>query len=356
MSMSADNSIGPIALFGSGETSPAAQRIHHEVMSRVTAPVRAAIIETPAGFEPNSDMVARKIAEYLTHRLQNFDPQCELVPARMRGTDFSPDDPALAGAIFRSNYVFMGPGSPTYAVRHLQDSFTWHSMLAQHRLGAAIVFSSASTISVSKYALPVYEIYKVGEELHWKDGLDFFAHFGLNLMITPHWNNNDGGDELDTSRCYMGQERYERLLALLPRLPVILGIEENTGVVINPDSGECTVVGVGETIVLRDGKETRFAAGGAFSVDLLGPWRLPRDAGGNPRGGVGASASGPHGAGRRRCRCARAGRKNGGRTRGGARAEQNWQTADRLRDELMALGWQVDDTADGPQVVRREDV
>ncbi len=206
-----DTSIGPIALFGSGETSPAAQRIHHEVMSRLTTPVRAAIIETPAGFEPNSDMVAQKIADYLAHRLQNFSTRStELVPARKRGTDFSPDDPAMAEPIFRANYVFMGPGSPTYAVRQLRDSFTWHSMLAQHRLGAAICFSSASTISVSKHALPVYEIYKVGEDLHWKDGLDFFAQFGLDLMITPHWNNNDGGDELDTSRCYMGQARYAR--------------------------------------------------------------------------------------------------------------------------------------------------
>ncbi len=255
----------------------------------------------------------------------------------MRGTDFSPDDPALAGAIFRSNYVFMGPGSPTYAVRHLQDSFTWHSMLAQHRLGAAIVFSSASTISVSKYALPVYEIYKVGEELHWKDGLDFFAHFGLNLMITPHWNNNDGGDELDTSRCYMGQERYERLLALLPRLPVILGIEENTGVVINPDSGECTVVGVGETIVFRDGKETRFAAGGAFSVDLLGPWRLPRDAEGIPEE-VWARAQVVHTAQADDDAVVPAPVEKMVAEREAARAEQNWQTADRLRDELHGAG------------------
>ena len=255
------HTIGPIALFGSGETSPTAHRIHHEVMSRLQPPIHAAIIETPAGFEPNSDMVAQKIADYLDHHLRNFAPTCSLISARKRGTAHSPDDPEIANGVFAGNYIFMGPGSPTYAVRQLHDSYTWHAMLAQHRLGAAICFSSASTISVSKHALPVYEIYKVGEDLHWKPGLDFFAHFGLDLMITPHWNNNDGGDELDTSRCYMGQERYEKLLAMLPALPTILGIEENTGIVIDPLLGECVVVGVGEAIIQRDGETTRIRVG-----------------------------------------------------------------------------------------------
>ena len=58
----------------------------------------------------------------------------------------------------------------------------------------------------------------MGEDPHWKTGLDLFAPFGLRLVFIPHWNNNDGGNELDTSRCFMGLARFERLLERLMAL------------------------------------------------------------------------------------------------------------------------------------------
>jgi hypothetical protein len=67
-----------------------------------------------------------------------------------------------------------------------------------------LAFASAASIAVGRYALPVYEIYKVGADLHWVDGLDLFRVFGWELAIVPHWNNREGGDDLDTSRCFMG--------------------------------------------------------------------------------------------------------------------------------------------------------
>ena len=346
--------IGPIALFGSGETSPTAQKIHHRVMSLLAPPVRAAIVETPAGFELNSEMVAQKVADYLIHRLQNFAPRTELAPARKRGTPFSPDDPACAEPIFRANYLFMGPGSPTYAVRQLRDSFTWHSLLAQHRLGAALCLSSAATIAVSKHAMPVYEIYKVGEDLHWKAGLDFFAQFGLDLTITPHWNNNDGGEELDTSRCYMGQARYARLLEMLPEPGTILGIEENTGVVIDPNTGLCDVVGAGSAIVLRDGQQIEHAAGAAFPLDLLGEWRLPQGNEGIPADVWAHAVAAANAAKAERAAAAPEHIAQLVQEREDARAGQDWESADRLRDELLDLGWQVLDTPDGPQLEKME--
>jgi cysteinyl-tRNA synthetase len=40
--------------------------------------------------------------------------------------------------------------------------------------------------------------------------------------------------------------------------------------------------------------------------------------------------------------------------RAAARAVRDWATADRLRDELVARGWWVDDTPTGPVVRRLE--
>ena len=36
-----------------------------------------------------------------------------------------------------------------------------------------------------------------------------------------------------------------------------------------------------------------------------------------------------------------------------ARQEKNWGTADRLRDELHAEGWEIEDTPEGPILSRR---
>lgn len=340
--------IGPIALFGSGETSPVAQRIHHRVMELLEPPIRPAILETPAGFEPNADKVAGKIIDYLEHRLQNFRPTSVSIPARKRGTEFSPEDPAVAEPLWQSNYLFMGPGSPTYAARQLSDSYVWHAMLARHRLGAAICFSSASTIAVSQHAMPIYEIYKVGEELHWKAGLDFFGHFGIPMVIVPHWNNNDGGDDLDTSHCYLGVERYTQLLTILPNPVTILGIEENTGLIIQPSDGCCEVVGVGGIAIIRNGEETRYENKSSFDVEELGSWSLPI-AGEGLDDDVWQAANDNVGKEEEIKPSDEA--IDLAEQRSVAREERDWARADQLRDDLLAMGWQVKDTQDGPELV-----
>ncbi len=346
--------IGPIALFGSGETSPVAQRIHQYVMELLTPPIRPAIVETPAGFEPNAAAVAQKIIDYLEHRLQNFRPTSVSIAARKLGTTFSPDDPAIAAPLFSANYLFMGPGSPTYAARQLTDTYTWYAMMARHRRGAALCFSSASTIAISQHAMPIYEIYKVGADLHWQPGLDFFGHFGLPLVIVPHWNNSDGGEELDTSHCYLGRNRFEQLLALLPNPVTVLGLEENTGLVIQPEEGHCAVVGIGAVEIVRNGTTVRYNSKDEFAVTELGDWQLPHEHAGIPEpiwqeatnavAEKDDEASGPS-ASLIALAAARA----------AARNAKDWTEADRIRDELASQGWQVSDTPNGPQLSRLEE-
>lgn len=344
--------IGPIALFGSGETSPIAQRIHQRVMELLEPPICPAVLETPAGFEPNAAGVARKIIDYLDHRLQNFRPTSVSIPARKLGSDLDPNDPEIAAPILRSNYLFMGPGSPTYAARQLADTYTWYAMLARHRLGAALCFSSASTIAISQHTMPIYEIYKVGEDLHWKPGLDFFGHFGIPMVIVPHWNNNDGGDDLDTSHCYIGAERYEQLLSLLPNPVTILGVEENTGLIIRPVEQICEVVGIGGVVVVRNGVEHRYQSKESFATTELGAWRLP-DAGAGLPEAIWQTA---HAAAVQTDEASNDAAPPDvialAAERTTARKNREWATADRIRDELANLGWQVNDTPDGPELTR----
>ena len=98
---------------------------------------------------------------------------------------FSPDEAEIVRPLLYANMIFMGPGSPTYATRQLKDSLAWEIIRARHRLGATLAFASAATISIGAWAIPVYEIYKVGEDVHTKTGLKSLCRLWNARFIGP---------------------------------------------------------------------------------------------------------------------------------------------------------------------------
>jgi hypothetical protein len=341
---------GLVVLFGSGETSADAQPIHDFVLRQVTPPIRAAVLETPAGFELNSAQVAGRLAEFLRVRLQNYHPEVAVVPARRRGTAFSPDDARIVAPLLSANYLMMGPGSPTYAVRQLKESLAWYTLVARHRLGCPLVLASAATIAASAQTLPVYEIYKVGEDLHWHPGLDLLGPYGRSIAFIPHWNNTDGGEELDTSRCFMGQDRFAELLQLLPPDTSVVGIDEHTALVIDLAAGQGRVMGQGGATLVHDGREQRIGRREEFGLAELGLTRTPAPDEGIPpavwQSASAAAAEVADEAPRPSEEVLRLAEE-----RAAARAQRDWPAADRLRQEIGRHGWQVNDSPSGSELV-----
>jgi cyanophycinase-like exopeptidase len=342
---------GLIVLIGSGETLASSRKTHEAVAQRLPENPRIAILETPAGFEPNSDLVAGKIKEFLVRRLQNYKPTVDVLPARKKGTPQSPDNPDVINPLYQADEILLGPGSPTYAVRQLRDSLALAALTARHRLGATLFLASSATLAFSAQTMPVYEIYKVGQDLHWQPGLDFLGPYDLPLVIIPHWNNSDGGDELDTSRCYMGQARFDRLRALLPPGHTIIGLDEHTSLLIDFANSCCHVMGLGGVTVIRDGRTRVFAADERLPLEQLGAWRLPAAEAGIPpevwERAIAAQAQKQAETAPQPGEAAQALLLE----RAAAREAKDWSRADRLRDELAALGWQVMDTPEGSELV-----
>ncbi len=341
---------GRIALLGSGETSLAGGRVFESLVRAqgVPTPLRVAVLETPAGFELNSGRVAGRVADFLTARLQNYRPEIAVLPVRKRGTPYSPEDADITAPLLRADLIFMGPGSPTYAVRQLADSLAWHRLVARHRVGATLALASAAVIAMSTLTLPVYEIYKAGHDLHWQPGLDLFGAYGLKLVFVPHWNNTEGGAELDTSRCFMGRARFEELMALLPSDATVVGIDEHTALAIDLDTGTAEVMGAGDVTVLRRGDPLCFSPGGRFSLSEFGPFRWPEPAAGLPAE-VWAEALAAHEDYEQALpappdeywRCLNSGKQPGRSVTG--------PMPTRLRQQAAALGWQMSkDTPTGP--------
>ncbi len=261
---------GVVALLGSGETAALGREVFVQVFRRLPRPISVAVLDTPAGFQPNADLVAGKVAAFLTHRLQDFSPQVVVVRARYKGGPDDTNQPRAAEALSGVNCIFAGPGSPSFMIRQLQDAQTMAAIRERHRRGAALVFSSAAALAVSAHALPIYEIFKAGTDLHWLAGLDVLGPFGYHLTIVPHWNNKEGGDELDTSHCFMGQARFERLQALLPPQETILGIDEHTACLLDLVEGVGQVVGKGTLTLLRqDMPPMVYRSGERFPLAVL---------------------------------------------------------------------------------------
>jgi hypothetical protein len=343
---------GPVVLLGSGETLPSSGKIHEFAAQRLTHKPHIVILETPAGFEPNSDLVASKIKEFLTRRLQNYQPTIEVLPARKRGTPFSPDNPDVVAPILKADEILLGPGSPTYGVRQLKDSLAFHMINARQRRGGILFLSSSAPLSFGAFTLPVYEIYKAGIDLHWVDGLDFFCAYGLQVSFISHWNNNDGGDELDTSRCYIGQARFNQLLEKLPADHTVVGIDEHTAIIMDFLEGYCYVSGNDTVTILRAGETHVYQEGDRFPLDILGAWQIPEGSAGIP---------GPVWEAALQAEVEREAAKQIRtepppevlslcKAREAARASQDWTEADSLRDQVAALGWLIEDTPEGSQL------
>lgn len=252
---------GLIAIIGSGELSDSVAETHRLLMARLSELPRPVFIDTPAGFETNVGQIAHK-AELYFRRNFNLD----LALAHYPTPSVPPTTLASAvAAIQRANYLFAGPGSPTYAVRVWRESQVWRAVLDRWRTGAALVMASAAAVTMGRYTLPVYEIYKAGFDLDWSEGLNVLDWLGP-VAVVPHWNNGSG-EQHDTRFCFMGAARFAQLEALLPPQTLILGVDEYTALILDPQRREGQVLGAGEVTLRQGGQQVVFGKGACFQLD-----------------------------------------------------------------------------------------
>lgn len=338
--------LGKVLLLSSGETSATGHKMHEQIFKELGSPIRVAILETPAGFELNSALVAQRVADFLSISLQNFAPSISVIPARRRDNPFSTNNPDILAPMLEASYIFLGAGSPTYLVRHLKDTLALSYLLGRHRQGAAICLASAAAIAFGSKTLPVYEIYKAGHDLHWTDGINFFGAFGLDLAIVTHWDNREGGESLDTSCCFMGQPRMEQLRNMLPPTTIVVGIDEHTGVLFDFQAEACRVMGKGGLTLLAPGFTEVHNSGDTFPIQKLGPYHPP------PEVPVYGQPAGESGEPKEEIEPSREVLELV-RKREAARRVRSWAAADAIRQQIMDMGFEVQDTREGPRLKPR---
>ena len=260
-----------VAIMGSGETAPTMIKTHRELLGRLGTGAKAVILDTPYGFQENSGELAQRAVEYFKQSVGHVVDVAGLTRLHADGSVDHVDAVAVEHGLNRvreANYVFAGPGSPTYALRQWSGTPLPDILSSKIRNGGIVVFSSAAALTLGRFTVPVYEIYKVGMEPHWLDGLDVLSEVGLNVAVIPHYDNAEGGHH-DTRFCYLGQRRLEMMESMLPDDAHVIGIDEHTGLIIDLNDRTATVVGNGTVTVRYRGTSIVHESGAGIPVSAL---------------------------------------------------------------------------------------
>jgi len=225
---------GPLALLGGGEWRDGCRDLDTELLATSGAK-EVVVVPAAAAFE-HPDKVGLRAGEYF----ESLGVKCRVLPVLHRA---EADDGRIAESVRRAKFVYLCDGSPLHLRSVLKDSALWDALLAAYHGGAALAASGAGATLV-------------GDPMVDPRGGAYTVGLGLvpNLAVFPYH-----GTAADHMR--------ERSIDLLPAAAKLVGIDEETALVRDPDGG-WRVAGAG-VVSLYEGRSTRQFASGT-KVDVLG--------------------------------------------------------------------------------------
>ena len=249
---------------GSGENAPAMIKLHRSLMEGLGDAPRY-MIDTPYGFQVNADDLGAKYQQYFE---ESVGTTIELAKWRRKDASVVEHERTLS-QLSQASWVLAGPGSPSYALHQWTDTPIPAAFIDLVQRGGTLITGSAAAATIGAYAIPVYEIYKVGADPYWLDGIDILgALLGIRAVVVPHFDNKEGGRH-DSSCCYIGLHRLEILEAQLTDGTGVLGVDEHTAVVIDLATGDVAVHGAGGLTLRQGGKSVFIASGETTTVDAM---------------------------------------------------------------------------------------
>ena len=276
--------------------------VHRELVSRLGLDhPQAIVLATPYAFQENVADVSARAQRYFADSVglrvriaAGTSPQAdpEMAPP-LTGED-EPEEGRQAADIGTADWVFAGPGSPSYALAHWRAGPVADALrdrvLAGHGL---TVLASAAAATAGQFTVPVYEIYKAGGALRWLAGLDLLGPLGLTVAVIPHYDNAEGG-RYDTRHCYLGERRLALMERELPAGAAVLGVDEHTAVLIDLRTEGIEIRGRGGVTVRRAGHSVVLPSGTRLPIaELRDLVRGIRRATGAGPGEAGPGRAGP---------------------------------------------------------------
>ena len=257
------NQLGTIAILGSGETSPNLVAVHRKLLEKLPKPTKAYMLDSPFGFQENADQLVEKIQDFYD---KSLNIKIELASYRNLEELDTKSFFKTISLLEKADFIFAGPGSPSYASKLWVNNEIKETLSNHINKGGNALFASAAATTLGENTLPVYEIYKVGIDPYWEEGLNLLSLYGLSCTVVPHFNNKEGGNH-DTSFSYVGKNRVNKLMEI--KFSNLLGIDEHTALIISGKENTFEVYGLGQVTVINKNETIEFKSGKTYDLITL---------------------------------------------------------------------------------------
>lgn len=219
---------GTIALLGGGEWRPSCRDLDAELLER-SGGTEVVVLPTAAAYE-HADRVVERATAYFA----DLGATVRALPVLRRA---DADDKRVVEGIDDAGFVYIADGSPLHLRSALKESRLFEAFLQAYRKGAVVAASGAgATVVCDPMVDPRGGAYTVG--LGMVEGLAVFPYHGT------------AADHL-----------RERSIDLLPATATLVGIDEETALIRDPDAG-WRVAGAG-VVTLYHGRDTTAVGAGA---------------------------------------------------------------------------------------------
>ena len=175
----------------------------------------------------------------------------------------SAQDKSLASHLRSAKLIYLLGGFPRHLGETLSDSFAWQAVMDAYHAGAVIAGSSAGAMVLCEHYYDPYE----GKLL---PGLNLIS----NACVLPHHNSS-------------GKNWAAQLSELLPGA-ILIGIDEQTGMINNAGNAETTV----SASLLSAQREWKVYGAGAVTLYRVEGSKLPGDRSGHPARRISVYAAG----------------------------------------------------------------
>ena len=153
----------------------------------------------------------------------------------------SANDEEMADSLRNAKLIYLLGGFTHYLGQTLKDSLAWSAAVEAYQNGAVIAGSSAG-------AMVMCEFYYDPGSGNVVEGLNLVP----NSLVLPHHDT-------------FGKRWAPKLLKEIPNV-ILLGIDEETGMIDDGENNTWTVHGRGGVTLYRNGKVDTYKAGKTFSV------------------------------------------------------------------------------------------
>ena len=223
--------MGPLALVGSGEYTPAMLEVDKALIAG--RPPR--YVQIPAAASAEGEQRLRYWLDL--GRAQAERLGVSAVPLDVRSRDDA-SDPAVVDQVAGAGLIYLSGGSPTLLARILRDTPLWSAIVEAWEGGAALAGCSAGAMVMASH------VPELRRRARSEQGLGLLPH----IRVLPHFDRMLGWAPDILTRPFFKDSDVH-----------VVGIDEDTAIVGGPEA--FTVQGRQSAWLLSDGKRRQFPSG-----------------------------------------------------------------------------------------------